>query len=444
MRDRSQTLKKESRTTLIIGAGASTDFSRATKKDDDEKEENKINLPTGEELVRKMINFGNEIPKYFLYGYLRKNLLKNNNLSNPNSSELLSILSRMLFYVSSDILHSSNNGQITINNYYINQLKQRDSDNVLNRDLHDHVQLFCESLIKSEIVKTTNPNHSTSNPSLVLEKDQKKLAELIIHELLDLEPYYNLSKLLREYDPPSIDNFLSQIENEKVDITTIIKGFEDTKEERGKLIVAGKELIAFYLFRSEDSKIFNSENRIWYRWLRNAIMNCGSSSDEIEKNLQRLSLICFNYDRSLDFFLQEKLRPNLYQALKKRIIYPYGSLSESESNKYIYGFLKNLSTHEPNDLCEISNLFLTKNSFLKEAAKKIKVIGESEREDDDIKNKFTKASQVLRNSANLYLLGFGFLQENCSKLNFLEIPRVNSINIIGSNALVNHFVLNLR
>jgi hypothetical protein len=65
------TLNKESRTTLIIGAGASTDFSRATKKDDDEKEENKINLPTGEELVRKMINFGNEIPKYFLYEYLR-------------------------------------------------------------------------------------------------------------------------------------------------------------------------------------------------------------------------------------------------------------------------------------------------------------------------------------------------------------------------------------
>ncbi|MBU6141124.1 MAG: hypothetical protein KGP29_06195 [Proteobacteria bacterium] len=215
--------------------------------------------------------------------------------------------------------------------------------------------------------------------------------------------------IVSHYHPFSIDELLDSIDNSKIDISTWID--EDDKEARKKLINAGKVLIAMFLLQSERKEVFKNDAICWYRHLRNAIITSGKTKSEIEKKLESLTIISFNYDRSLDYFLRTRLS-DFYEKISSRIIYPYGCLAQikdwnkdkKDYSTIRYGYLETNSPN-PKQRWEVF-----------EEAKRIgendhlKVIGELTKEDEE-----QIQAKVLAD-CHLYFLGFAFHEDNCRVL----------------------------
>jgi hypothetical protein len=406
-------MSENKKTAIVIGAGASADFSTKKQK---EEESSEINMPVGEELVQEMIGFKDEIPQYFLYQYLLQKC--------ATAGEPIHNRNKETFQLAA-------NESMLLLSHYINKAESSDPKSPEYRmRLDDRLT----TLTKSDTIKKLTNDDPTFRDFLqkilkemdivevvdnypAIKKDLDYYLQEILKILPEIKPYYNLSLLLEAYDPPSIDNFLSQIAGDKIDIESFINDFTNDEQERTKLVEAGKELIAFYLLKAEDENIFNANNKIWYRWLRNAIMNSANNVEDIKTYISKnLSLIPFNYDRSLDWYLRTKLS-NLYGEVQSQIIYPYGSLNEFGSYEVLgYGEMKgkfnNISRASHGF---IANLFLNgEESIIKKFAKGIKVIGE--RNGENVKDRFAKAAKAIKKANRLYFLGFGFLQENCDEL----------------------------
>ena len=106
----------------------------------------------------------------------------------------------------------------------------------------------------------------------------------------------------------------------------VFPGIILSKTKREEFIKAGKELIAYHLLKSEKTKLFeNIDAKIWYCYIRNLIIT-GKDDAEISKNIVNITIISFNYDRSLDYYLRTRL-DKYYSQIQKRIFYPYGKLS---------------------------------------------------------------------------------------------------------------------
>ena len=130
-----------------------------------------------------------------------------------------------------------------------------------------------------------------------------------------------------EYSSP-IEDFMAQLFDKKIDPKKKIYTPPPliAKIKREELIQAGKELIAYHLLKSEKTKLFeNIDAKIWYCYIRNLIIT-GKDDAEISKNIVNITIISFNYDRSLDYYLRTRL-DKYYSQIQKRIFYPYGKLS---------------------------------------------------------------------------------------------------------------------
>jgi NAD-dependent SIR2 family protein deacetylase len=193
-------------------------------------------------------------------------------------------------------------------------------------------------------------------------------------------------------------------------------------ETDGKIIEFGKMAIAATLLPYEQEEtLFNNfltneekeENFNWYQYLWNQI---NTSFDDFEKNL---SIITFNYDRSLEYFL--------YTALKYK--YP-GKNIDDYKNKlndipiiHVYGKLGNLPWESAEDEKSVpynydwkktDNDFDTmyeKKCLIQNASKQIEIVHEnkeiSERE---------RIKELLNSKERIYFLGFGYHPINLSRL----------------------------
>ena len=108
----------------------------------------------------------------------------------------------------------------------------------------------------------------------------------------------------------------------------------------------------------------------------------------------------------------------MYGAIKKI----YDSLGDKTA--------LNDSHKKANSFEAIGDLFLNENSFLKQIAQNIRVVGE--RQNEVCKDQFEKAKEYVGKSHKLYLLGFGFIKENCEKLGFKEFSK-NIRNLLYSS-----------
>ena len=138
------------------------------------------------------------------------------------------------------------------------------------------------------------------------------------------------------------------------------------------------------------------------------IMNCGGNYKEVSKKIDNLTLISFNYDRSLEHFLRMKLSP-FYDKLKERIIYPYGNLLKTDRDKNSFSEISYGSLKERNSLSDYQ-----KKSRIFEVAEKmhrsLRIIGEIQDTEKE------KIRSIISNAHKLYFLGFSFNQENCDVL----------------------------
>lgn len=246
------------------------------------------------------------------------------------------------------------------------------------------------------------------------------------------KPYLDISKIVSHYQPFSIDELLDSIRQDKINISIEDAGITKEKE---KLIEAGKTLIAMFLLQAEDKEIFgNFEATCWYRHLRSAIITSGRNDDEIAKQLKNMTIISFNYDRSLDYFLRTRLG-KFYDKIK--VIYPYGKLAgdwNEESQDYSdisYGYFKKSGEE---DVKKRKEIFEVAEAIGKKGGKeRLKIIGEL---DDSCELKEIQKS--ITEAMHIYFLGFGFHQENCRILGMTSetklTPEIKILNEKGGTS----------
>ncbi len=227
-------------------------------------------------------------------------------------------------------------------------------DRLYERDLSDF-----SSELNYRAIETIHKKNLTKNDS----QNSTKPQELIQLFLKISNSFYLLiSRLVNHYQPFTIDELLDSINRDKIDylkpldlnlemadgvkkLKNILKDFENKTSEdhkndninelknqfKNQLIKAGKTLIALFLLRSEKIELFTDfDAKIWYRHLRNLIIS-GKSEQEITKNIENITIISFNYDRGLDYYLRTRLS-NYYEKIQKRIYYPYGTLSHNTTS----------------------------------------------------------------------------------------------------------------
>jgi len=193
-------------------------------------------------------------------------------------------------------------------------------------------------------------------------------------------------------------------------------------ETDGKIVEFGKMAIAAILLPYEQEEtLFNNfltteereENYNWYQYLWNQM---NTSFDDFEKNL---SIITFNYDRSLEYYL--------FTAMKHK--FP-GRKNDDYKNKlnaipviHIYGKLGYLPWESPEDEKPIPynydwnktdddiHALYEKKCLIQNASKQIKIV----HEDKEI-NEPEKIREILSSKERIYFLGFGYHPINLNRL----------------------------
>lgn len=181
----------------------------------------------------------------------------------------------------------------------------------------------------------------------------------------------------------------------------------------------GKYLISFILKKKENlDALFPPNPSGWYQNLFSSLIeNCGPSIGD-----NKLSIITFNYDRSLEAFLHHSIKyrfkmndDNAWECVSRiPIIHVHGILGDYPEVPYGSEFTAT-------ELFDISQ--------------NIKIIHEF----DDNKNtycnrEFEKAHNLLEDSERIVFLGFGFHRDNIRRFNFFTQDNLASRELFSTNS----------
>jgi len=180
----------------------------------------------------------------------------------------------------------------------------------------------------------------------------------------------------------------------------------------------GKLAISLLLSKCEKrDRLFISQPDHWYRYLWNSI---GNSLDGFAEN--KLRIITFNYDRSLECYLLTALE-NSFGIERDRaaehlhtlpILHVYGKLGELPE-------LKN----DGQAACPYGDDKPLSQTRITIGAQSIRVIDEH-RDDDEI---FSKAHEWLKESERICFIGFGFDPTNVRRLKLRELRALSAKSI---------------
>lgn len=185
--------------------------------------------------------------------------------------------------------------------------------------------------------------------------------------------------------------------------------YENNLLEQKKFSDIGKAAIALKLIERENhNALFKTKEDHWYQYLWT---NLADSLNDFGEN--KLSIITFNYDRSLECYLLIALQNS----------FGIGEIQAAEQLKkipiiHVYGQLAELP-HMCGDRAE-SRFFKPDSSdpvSIDAAARGIKVIDEG-RNDDSV---FGKAKKYLSEAERICFLGFGFDETNVNRLGIKDI-----------------------
>jgi hypothetical protein len=175
-------------------------------------------------------------------------------------------------------------------------------------------------------------------------------------------------------------------------------------EHNPRYMSIGKLAIAAALIPCEiEQKLF--EGNSWYKTL---FKNMNATVDEFEKN--QLTIITYNYDRSLEHFLITALHnsyesvtyQDAYQMVSKiPIVHLHGALGDIPASVGdVRGFVRHYRA-EPN------------TANVRAAAQGVKIIHEDIGNDPE----FAKANQMIDEAELICFLGFGYDETNLQRLN---------------------------
>jgi hypothetical protein len=174
----------------------------------------------------------------------------------------------------------------------------------------------------------------------------------------------------------------------------------------------GKTAIAASLIPYEDeSKLFGGPDN-WYEYL---FRHLGPSKDDILRS--KLSIVTFNYDRSIDHFLftafkgsfnlgTDETRKILTETLP--IVHVHGKLGPLPFEDDGQG---NGRSYRPSDPSNETALAVA-------ASNAIMIVHEGTKEDPE----FARARQIIQNAELVCFIGFGYLKENIERLQVHQWP----------------------
>ena len=184
-----------------------------------------------------------------------------------------------------------------------------------------------------------------------------------------------------------------------------------------EFMLLGKWAIIFRLFAAERESQFREyikdRNQDWYSYLFNRLTDDLVRTTDYERfSENNLSIITFNYDRSLEHFLYESIsnsfssigRENLKEQLNKLgFVHIFGHLSglkwQDIFGKFEYG----------KDINFIN---------VQKVAENLKIIYE---EKDNTQLQI--AQDLVRKAKRIFFLGFGYAKENLEALNITQVIR---------------------
>jgi hypothetical protein len=206
---------------------------------------------------------------------------------------------------------------------------------------------------------------------------------------------------LRKADPASIDIWLEH--NNDPDI-----------------IWAGKVAMAMVLLNHEHRSDLRPNNN-WYQLLFDRL---DAPFDKFQDN--KLTIVTFNYDRSLEQYLFERFKHTHYANIKKnneqlkeklkqlKILHVYGSL----------GYLSWQIGDSENLISEVPYGARNEENVIWSAAKNIEIMSEN---NPVVSDRLQEFKVLMQNCQALYFLGFGYHEVNMKRLGIDILSRPNKI-----------------
>ena len=221
------------------------------------------------------------------------------------------------------------------------------------------------------------------------------LIENIINSEIVKDIFDVFERQLKQMQPLSIDTFLSYHE-----------------EWEG----VGKQAIAYELLKKESKYKYEDKDKgNWYRFLIDALIRGCRDPKDILRNNDKLSIVTFNYDISLEYYLYTRL---------KTISFFEKNFSEFVNNLkivHVYGQLSRFNWHK--EFCEkfyekevierdIKHYGNNSENKYKTYAKSIEIVGIRKWQNDQLPVHIKKIRDIIKDAKNIYVLGFGFYEEN--------------------------------
>jgi hypothetical protein len=214
----------------------------------------------------------------------------------------------------------------------------------------------------------------------------------------DVNPGQTNPNLFSEFDRTQINEFREALEKSgKISVDSFL-------ERRPEFIRIGKRAMAMVLIQCEHQPhLFKRDGKSWYEYLFNQL---DTQFDDFNKN--QLSVLTFNYDRSLEHFL--------FTALKN-----VSGKSEDECAEklksipiiHLHGDLRALPYTNNNTPARPYNSEITV-AALNIATNRMKIIHEGIAND----TQFAQAHKILSESEIICFLGFGYHPLNMERLGF--------------------------
>lgn len=249
----------------------------------------------------------------------------------------------------------------------------------------------------------------------------------LLEALKDKEQYkdrginYNISRRqqsLKEYD--TYKSFYEKLDKEKPveSIDLFLKNNLEFQE-------VGKRLIAYEMLQCEKIESSNRD-KDWYGILSGDITKICLTSNPQEISKNKLSIITFNYDVSLEVGVYKRLSEmSTYQhpgghyakeyakdLFENNMIHVYGSVHEMPIEAY------GLPEYRSDDsVAHATHTWIA----AKEAAKRIHVIAGDKQQDLSSQEHIIKAINMLKNAKRIFILGFGFDRLNTELLKLKEL-----------------------
>ncbi len=188
-------------------------------------------------------------------------------------------------------------------------------------------------------------------------------------------------------------------------------------EHRPDIAEAGKTIIAILLLNAEHNSVGhlwgNGKNGGWYNLLKSRLVNQVNSLGE-----DRIKIITFNYDRSLEHYLYTSLRP-YYQGLHE---VDYGRRINQIKFLHIYGSLGPLPWQPDRTQAIPYGVPSPSPDQLRRAKSNIAILHEGG--NAQVAHNLEAAKDWLHEAERVLFLGFGFHHTNVERLALRDVLRV--------------------